>query len=313
MSTSPPPKVTIITPAYNRAGYLEETIKSILQQGYPNLEYIVLDDGSTDNTVEILKQYEGRIRWESHANMGETLTVNKGFQMASGEYFCVVNSDDLLLPGAIQQAVDMLKAHPDVLVVYPDWTYIDEKSSPTHVVHVPEHDYRYMVGQHKCYVGPAAFFRRNAIALTGGRNPGFRYVADFDFWLRLGLHGEFKRIPQVLGTFRVHSGSASVRQKASIAKEDIRLIQSYYQTTNLPPEILRIKRQAFSSAHLHAAFTCEPDHLAALRHYLRFLLYDPANLLRADLSPLRWWYLRQPLARFKRWLTSPQAGKEVQK
>jgi glycosyltransferase involved in cell wall biosynthesis len=93
--------VTIITPAYNRANYLDETIQSILNQDYPNLEYIVLDDGSKDNTVEVLKKYRGRIIWETHPNIGETRTVNKGLSMAHGDIIGIVNSDDPLLPGAV--------------------------------------------------------------------------------------------------------------------------------------------------------------------------------------------------------------------
>lgn len=295
--------VTIITPAYNRADTLEETIASVLNQGYQNLEYIVLDDGSSDHTPEILKRYQDRIRWDRHENMGETRTVNKGFQMATGEYICVVNSDDLLLPGAVQHAVSVLKANPAVLVAYPDWTYIDEHSNPTHAVQVPEHDYLFMVGQHKCYLGPAAFFRREAVEMTGGRDPEFKYVGDFDFWLRLGLHGPFKRIPKTLGTFRVHGGSTTVKLRGrALASEDVRLIEKYYQHPGLPPQILQIKREAFSSAHLHAAFTCEPYHLDALKHYLKFLAIYPPNLFKADLSPLLWWYARPVLQRLRRLL-----------
>ena len=119
------PLVTIITPAYNRADYLRETIESILQQDYPNVEYIVLDDGSKDNTVELLEEYTGRLIWESHKNMGEIRTVNKAYGMAKGEYIAVINSDDPLLPGAISAVVDTFLNNPDVLVVYPDWQYID--------------------------------------------------------------------------------------------------------------------------------------------------------------------------------------------
>lgn len=293
-------RVTIITPTYNRAHTLAETIQSVLNQGYEPLEYIVLDDGSTDATAEILESYQDRIQIVRHENMGETRTVNKGFQMAAGEYLCVVNSDDILLPGAIHRAVQVLDENPEVLVAFPDWTYIDENSCPTHTVKVLEHNYRYMVSQHKCYVGAAAFFRSKALEWTGGRDPAFKYVADFDFWLRLGLHGPFKRIPETLGTLRVHRESTSVKLRGKeLASEDIRLMEKYFGLPGIPEEILKVRREAFSSAHLHAAFTCEPDHLAAMKHYLKFITIYPPNLFKADVSPLAWWYL-QPVVQWIR-------------
>ena len=125
VSTEQLPLVSIITPAYNRAAFLDETISSVLNQDYRNLEYIVLDDGSIDDTREVVKKYSDRITYDRHDNMGEARTVNKGFSMARGEIIGVVNSDDPLLPGAISSIVAELLSRPDVLVVYPDWYVID--------------------------------------------------------------------------------------------------------------------------------------------------------------------------------------------
>jgi glycosyltransferase involved in cell wall biosynthesis len=155
----------------------------------------VLDDGSKDDTLSILKKYEGRIVWDRHPNMGETRTVNKGFEMAKGEFICVVNSDDPILPGAILTAVNLMIANPDVLVVYPDWNYIGPKREVLGTVIVHEFDYMYMVSRHQCFVGPGALIRRKALELGGFRDPAFKYVADFDIWLRLGLIGPFKSSP----------------------------------------------------------------------------------------------------------------------
>ena len=146
MDRSELPLVSVITPAYNRASYLDETIQSVLGQDYTNIEYIVLDDGSTDNTRDVLEKYDGRIVWETHPNMGETRTVNKGFGMAHGEIVVVVNSDDPLLPGAVKAAVDFMESRPDVLVAYPDWNFIGPKSEVTEHIRVREYDYSFMVG-----------------------------------------------------------------------------------------------------------------------------------------------------------------------
>jgi len=154
------PLVSVITPAYNRASFLDETIRSILSQDYPNFEYIVLDDGSTDNTREVLEKYTGKLIWETHPNMGETRTVNKGFGMAHGEIVCVANSDDPLLPGAISAAVAFMQLYPDILVAYPDLDYIGPDSKVIEHVQVLEYNYLYLLRRHRCTLGPGAFIHK---------------------------------------------------------------------------------------------------------------------------------------------------------
>jgi GT2 family glycosyltransferase len=274
------PLVSIITPAFNRAPFLIETIESVLAQAYPHIEYIVLDDGSTDNTRQVLSGYDGRIVWESHPNMGETRTVNKGIEMAHGEIVAIVNSDDPLLPGAVGKAVPFLQEHPEALVAYPDWNYIDANSKPTGRIQVPDYDYLYMVRRHHCSVGPGAFIRKEAFALAGLRDPEFRYVGDFEFWLRLGLHGPFARIPETLATFRLHSTSASLAcQGRAMAVEHIRLVEKYYSMPGLPSEVLAIRREAFAWAYYIAGITAGRDRHTARRCYACAILYHPRSIL----------------------------------
>jgi glycosyltransferase involved in cell wall biosynthesis len=273
------PQVSIITPAYNRAQYLDETIQSVLDQDYPNTEYIILDDGSTDNTREVLGKYTGRFVWETHPNMGETRTVNKGLSMAHGEILAVVNSDDPLLPGAVRTAVAFMLLHPSILVAYPDWNYIGPDSKVTGHLQVPEYDYLFMVRRHHCSVGPGAFIRRQALELTGGRDPEFRYVADFEYWLRLGLYGKFARIPKTLATFRVHPDSASVSAKGkAMADEHIRLIKNYYSRAGLPPEVLKVQAQAFAWAYWVAGVTAGTEWRLATKYFLTTVFYYPPIL-----------------------------------
>src|SRR5438045_2699555 len=120
-----PPLISFITATYNTAPYLRETIDSVLAQTYPNIETIVLDDGSSDNTVDILKSYGTRIMWESHPNMGETRSVNKGFGIAKGEYIIVVSADDPVKPNLADVGIQWMEAHPEALIGYPDWDTID--------------------------------------------------------------------------------------------------------------------------------------------------------------------------------------------
>ena len=273
------PLVSIITPAYNRADYLAETIDSVLEQDYPRIEYIVLDDGSTDNTREVLSKYAGRIIWESHPNMGETRTVNKGIEMAHGEIVAIVNSDDPLLPGAVRIAAEFLRNRPEVLVAYPDWDYIDGASQVVQHVQVPEYDYSHMLRRHHCIVGPGAFVRKEVFELIGGRDPEFRYVADFDFWLRAGLHGTFARISKTLATFRVHPTSASIAcQGEAMAAEHVRLVKKLFRSPAMPQEATALRREAFAWAHYVAGASCGSNHKAARRHYLLAMYYYPRGV-----------------------------------
>jgi len=275
------PLVTVITPAYNRADYLEEVIRSVLAQDYPNLEYIVLNDGSTDGTPEILKRYEGRIVAESHRNMGETGTVNKGFRMAQGEIVGVVNSDDPILPGAVRRSVETLQSDRDFLVAYPDWNMIDARGEILRTVRTHEYAYLDMLRWHHCVPGPGAFFRREVIERLEGRDPQFRYVADFDFWLRAGLLGPFRRIPETLATFRLHTGGATLSgQGARMAEEHICLVKKIFGLPGLPEAVRAVRREAFSSAHYVAGCVVGNDPpLARKRYFLAALLYCPAKHL----------------------------------
>lgn len=276
------PKVSIITPAYNRENLIEKTILSILHQDYAKIEYLILDDGSADRTLQVVKKYKkkykDKIRVYSHKNMGEAKTDNRGFELATGEFIMVVNSDDTLYPGAVSASVKFMQKHQDIMVVYPDWDYIDENGKFLSHVKVPEYDYQYMVGYHKCFVGPGAFFRREALAITGGRDPEFRYLGDFDFWLRLGLKAKFARIPKTLATYRFHRSSISLTdQGAKMAAEDIKLIDQFYSLPNLPKKIKKIKKQALSSAHFHAAQISGKNKKKALSYFLKSYIYHPSS------------------------------------
>lgn len=269
------PLVTVITPAYNRADYLDEVIQSVLAQDYPNLEYIVLNDGSTDGTPEVMQRYADRIVAVSHPNMGETRTVNAGLTMAHGSIVGVVNSDDPLLPGAIRAAVEAMQADPNVTVVYPDWNMIDADGTFIKFVRTHQPSYVNMLRWHFCEPGPGAFFRKDVADRLEGRDPQFRYVADFDFWLRAGLMGPFKRIPQTLATFRSYPGGASSAERGhAMAEEHVRLIKKIYRLPGMPPEARKVRREAFSSAYFTAG-QIDRDRSSKRKYFLLALLYSP--------------------------------------
>lgn len=275
------PLVTIITPTYNRANYIAETMESVLGQKYQNLEYIVLDDGSVDDTSSILKTYESRIIWERHANMGEANTVNKGFRMSHGDIIGIVNSDDPLLPNAIEKIVEFMRLHPDVGVVYPDWNVIDANGGVIQQVRAADYGYIDMLRWYRCLPGPGTFFRKNIVDALQGRDPQFKYVSDFDFWLRAGLITPFARLPQTLATFRVHPASTTVSQAGyAMAEEYIALIHKIYAQPDLLPEVLDVKKEAYSSAYYAAGYVCHSCDLPTRRAYFKkALLYAPFKYL----------------------------------
>jgi len=275
------PLVTIIVPTFNRASFLNETIDSILEQDYPNIELIVLDDGSIDDTPDVLAKYGDRIIVERHDNIGETLTVNKGFKLAHGDYVCVVNSDDPILPGLIRAGVIALECNPAALAAYPDWREIGPYSEPLAELTMMDHSLETMLRQFNVAIGPGVMIRRNAFDIVGLRNPQLRYTGDLDFWFRVMLHRRMVHIPRVLATHRVHPGAASVTARdARMSEEVVRLAYMAIDHPNCPAGVRRHRRRILANAHFEARNYCGKDWRARRRHYLRYLVLNPVNILR---------------------------------
>ena len=276
------PLVSIITPVYNRADLVGETIESILSQDYQKIEHILIDDGSTDQSLKVIQKYKSRnhsrkkIIIKHHRNMGEARTVNKGFKIAKGAIIGVVNSDDPLLAGAISQIVKFMLAHPKIIVVYPDWVTIDDDGKKTGIIRTANYSYLDMLRGHHCIPGPGAFFRREVAEKLNGRDPQFRYVGDYDFWLRAGRIGPFARIPKLLATFRVHKGAVTVKDVGvAMSKEHLELFKKVYSQPKITDGMLKIKNEALSSAYYTAAAAMGNANPALRKRYFikAFLLY----------------------------------------
>lgn len=205
----PMPWVTIVTPTYNQSAYLAETIDSVLAQDYPRLEYIVLDDGSTDDTPAVLARYDGKIQHQRHDNIGQSSTLNRGWAMARGSLIGYLSSDDLLEPGAISHLVTALQTHPDAVVAYGDFKLIDAKGRHFRDVQAEDFDVNRLCVDLVCQPGPGALMRRQLFNETGGWAPSLRQIPDFEFWLRAVSFGPFIRVNQRLARYRVHEDSAS--------------------------------------------------------------------------------------------------------
>ena len=261
------PLVTIITPTYNRGAFLRETVESILSQAYSPLEYIVINDGSTDDTLEILAPYTGRIRIYSHDNIGENPTVNRGFELANGDLICVVNSDDPLLPGAVEEAVSALKDNPDAVVAYPDWNIIGPDSEVIGTNTLPECDVTTILRTFNCGLGPGAFIRRSALDVTGPRDTQYKYAGDAELWLRLALVGRLHHIPRILATHREHPDSLSVADRGpKITVELKRMVDKTFDHPDLPANLLRDRDIVYAIAHRGLAKYCEQQPWNRLIH-----------------------------------------------
>lgn len=274
------PLVTVVTPCYNRAEFIAETVESVLNQDYPSVEYIVLDDGSTDKSTEILGRYRDRIILRCHPNIGEAMTVNKGWAMASGDYVMTVNSDDPLLPGAISSSVQFMENHDKILVGYPDWLTIDESGSLVSHRQVMEYDYMFMLKNLFCVVGPGAIMRREVFGLTGVRDPEFKYVGDFEYWLRLGLSVPFSRIPHTTATWRLHASCATVSaDQTTIANELIRMVHKFFSRADLPVPVKKVKRETMAQAYYIAANNFNVDRSTARKYIISCAFHGHAMLL----------------------------------
>jgi glycosyltransferase involved in cell wall biosynthesis len=205
------PRISIVTASFNQAAYLGETMESILGQGYPKLEYIVIDGGSTDGSVEIIKRYESRLAyWVSEADRGQSHAIMKGFGRATGELFAWVNSDDVLFPGCLQRVAEHYLRKNRPSIVHSNIAYLDSQGRVTRFIRVPRQSRCLFF--HGVWYGaaPSIFFRSDLFRAVGGLNERYYQAMDLDLWMRLVAGGAvMTHIPAYLGGFRWHEASKS--------------------------------------------------------------------------------------------------------
>jgi glycosyltransferase involved in cell wall biosynthesis len=213
------PLVSIITPSFNQRAYIEKTLESVLSQDYPNIEYIVLDGGSTDGTRELLRTYADRLTLVLEPDDGQADAINKGMRMASGEILAWINSDDYYTPGAVRAAVDYLTAHPDVGLVYGDVIAIDAAEREYGVrTHVRQVDADYLVNVRDDIVQPAAFWRASLWRTCGELDASLQYTLDYEYWMRAARQFTLRYVPVVFARERLYSDAKTFR--GSLARWD---------------------------------------------------------------------------------------------
>jgi len=227
------PKISIITPSYNQAQFLEETIRSVLFQNYPNIEYIIIDGGSTDNSVEIIKKYQKWIKyWCSEPDNGQSEAINKGFKKSSGEIVAWLNSDDVYLPGTLFKIAEKFMIRSDIDLLYGDIEIIDEKSKKQfliksgqfHIEKILDYDF---------LPQPATFFTRRIWISLGGLNEQYHYAMDYDLILHISLISPIEYISEPLAQFRLYSASKTGSKEGYFLAEEFYFFDKYLQFFDL--------------------------------------------------------------------------------
>jgi glycosyltransferase involved in cell wall biosynthesis len=228
---------TIITPSYNQGNFIEETLLSVKNQNYPFIEHIVIDGGSTDNTISLLKKYEKEynLKWISETDEGQSDAINKGFKIAKGDFVGWLNSDDVFVyKNILSKIVGLFDKNEEIDIIYGDALVIDENNNIKNIIKPPKWNYSFLLYGGSFIVQPAAFFRKNIIK----NNPidkKLDFAMDIEFWLRLGKKYNFLYIPEIFAGDRLHknikrfdsSGTDKFRYESRKIREENGLVYNY--------------------------------------------------------------------------------------
>jgi glycosyltransferase involved in cell wall biosynthesis len=278
--------VSIVTPSYNQALYLEQTIQSVLEQAYPRIEYIVVDGASTDDSFEIIRKYNDRLAyWISEKDSGQAEAINKGFARAKGEILAWLNSDDYYLPNTISAVVKCFEENPDVVMVYGDMLAVDGDGQIINVLKYKQLSLEdllcfQIIGQ------PSVFFRRSALEKTGLLDISFHFMLDHHLWIRLAQLGRILHIPQVWSAARYHAQAKNRARAAEFGREAFRVLDWAKAQPGLAEVVSAVERRALASANRYdARYLLDGGQpLPALGAWFRALfLHPPTALARLNI------------------------------
>ncbi len=207
-----PLKISIVTPSFNHTKFLERTMLSVLEQPYKNLEYIVIDGGSQDGSLEIIRKYADRLAsWVSEKDQGQTDAINKGFARASGDIYTWLNSDDTYLPGILPQVVEAFEQNPNVAAIYANANFIDEDDRVIGRFPAAQTDKRKLQQGYVHIPQQACFFRADLWRKVGPLDPSYYFAMDYDLWVRLSREGELIYLPdRTWANFRLHPDAKTI-------------------------------------------------------------------------------------------------------
>lgn len=273
--------VSIITPSYNQAAYLEQTILSVLNQDHPRIEYIVVDGASTDGSLDIIKKYKSRFAWwVSEKDRGQADAINKGFARATGEIAAWLNSDDYYLDGTVGAALKIFDENPDVVLVYGNMLAVDENGKTINALNYKQMTLEdllcfQIIGQ------PAVFMRRRALQKTNGLDLTFHFLLDHLLWIQIAQHGSILHVNQTWSAARYHAEAKNRAKAAEFGREAFRILENISQDENLAPILAKINRRARAAAHrVDSRYLLDGGQPAkALSAWTRALLIHPTTAL----------------------------------
>ncbi len=254
---APWPRMSMTTPSFNQAKYLEETIRSVLLQGYPNLEYFIFDGGSTDGSLDIIRKYESWVTYcESGRDRGQGDAINKGFARSTGDYVAWINSDDVLYPGFITRMVTAFQKRPDCGLLYGDvdtaWD-METKRTPrlgrSTTVEEMLRTLKIPIPQQSC------MWRRSVVEKIGPLEPGWRVTLDREYLMRTCLCTKFGYIPGSVALFRYHSGTIAMSEQRGWLTEIPKLYREMFEKEYFPEKLRALRRETMSSAFMFCART----------------------------------------------------------
>jgi len=277
------PRVSAIIPTYNYARYVAAAVESVLSQSFDDLEIVVVDDGSTDETRETLRHLSTRIRYVPQAHRGLAATRNAGIRVSRGRYLAFLDSDDLWLPDKVSMQVARLDAEPAVGLVYTEATLFNDES-PTEIPHSfwsdhPSGKILPRLLRHNVVPSPTPMVRRELFEQVGPFDERLSACEDWDMWIRIAQVSEFSYVDRVLAKYRVHAANMSLDHERMMTN-GLRVLEKAFSSPNLSPEIKRLRRSIISRRHADYALGCfyEGRYAQARRSVIRAVTLDPRCL-----------------------------------
>jgi glycosyltransferase involved in cell wall biosynthesis len=263
------PLVSIVTPSFNKGPYIEETLLSVRNQTYPRIEHIVIDGGSTDETLSILEKYSGDIVCVSEPDKGQSDAINKGWKRARGDIIAYLNADDTYTSDAVRIVVKFLNEHPDVGLVYGDGILTDENGKFIQTYHAGEFSLRDLIYCRDNILQPALFLRKAAYDRIGGIDENLHLAMDLDYWIRAGLLFRVVYIPTPLATAKIYGDAKSVALMHKYVSDYEHILEKVFADPHLPPEMATEKNAVYNYVYTKGGL--DYIHLGMVKDGLRYL------------------------------------------